>query len=81
MKHTGLKRRFTSSFVLTLEEKKIICFVLLAFVFGMVTKEYRDNHPPPTPPTIKATMNTKRSAPQSKKIQNKEPGAERRSGQ
>ena len=32
-------------FVLTPEEKRIICFVLVAFVLGLATKYYRDNHP------------------------------------
>jgi hypothetical protein len=36
-------------FVLTPEEKKTICFVLIAFVLGLATKFYRDRHPQ-TPP-------------------------------
>jgi hypothetical protein len=32
-------------FVLTHEEKKTICFVLIAFVLGLATKYYRDTHP------------------------------------
>ncbi len=36
-------------FVLTPEEKKTVCFVLIAFVLGLVTKFYRDRHPSPTP--------------------------------
>lgn len=34
-------------FVLTPEEKKTICFVLIAFVLGLATKYYRDSHPAP----------------------------------
>jgi hypothetical protein len=34
-------------FVLTPEEKKTICFVLIAFVLGLATKSYRGNHPLP----------------------------------
>jgi hypothetical protein len=36
-------------FVLTPEEKKTVCFVLIAFVLGLVTKFYRDRHPAPSP--------------------------------
>lgn len=32
-------------FVLTPEEKKTVCFVLVAFVLGLATKCYRDAHP------------------------------------
>jgi hypothetical protein len=32
-------------FVLTPEEKKAVCFVLIAFVLGLATKYYRDAHP------------------------------------
>ncbi len=31
--------------ILTLEEKKTVCFVLIAFVLGLATKYYRDAHP------------------------------------
>jgi hypothetical protein len=34
-------------FVLTPEEKKTVCFVLVAFVLGLATKLYRDAHPTP----------------------------------
>jgi hypothetical protein len=34
-------------FVLTPEEKKTVCFVLVAFVLGLATKCYRDAHPAP----------------------------------
>jgi hypothetical protein len=36
-------------FVLTPEEKKTIYFVLVAFVLGLATKHYRDNHSRPPP--------------------------------
>lgn len=38
-------------FVLTPEEKKTVCVVLIAFVLGLATKHYRDAHPrfPPKP--------------------------------
>ena len=32
-------------FVLAPEEKKTVCFVLIAFVLGLATKYYRDAHP------------------------------------
>jgi hypothetical protein len=32
-------------FVLTPEEKKTVCVLLLAFVLGLATKHYRDAHP------------------------------------
>ena len=42
-------------FVLTPEEKKTVCFVLVAFVLGLATKCYRDAHPAPaTKPTAVA---------------------------
>ena len=34
-------------FILTLEEKKTVCFVLVAFALGLATKYYRDRHPAP----------------------------------
>jgi hypothetical protein len=32
-------------FVLTKEEKRVICFVMLAILVGLAVKEYRRNHP------------------------------------
>jgi hypothetical protein len=32
-------------FVLTDEEKRVICFVMLAILVGLTVKEYRRNHP------------------------------------
>ena len=32
-------------FILTPEEKKTICFVLIALILGLATKFYRDAHP------------------------------------
>ncbi|HVF73173.1 MAG TPA: hypothetical protein VM940_16345 [Chthoniobacterales bacterium] len=34
-------------FVLTAEELRIICFVLVAFVLGLAVKHYRSTHPGP----------------------------------
>jgi len=48
-------------FVLTLEEKKIVCFLLLAFVLGLATKYYRDRHP--APPPKPATAAREKAAP------------------
>jgi len=41
-------------FVLTPEEKKTLCFVLMAFILGLVTKSYRDAHPAPSSKPITA---------------------------
>jgi hypothetical protein len=32
-------------FVLTKEEKRVICFVMLAILVGLTVKEYRREHP------------------------------------
>jgi hypothetical protein len=32
-------------FVLTKEEKRVICFVMLAILIGLAVKEYRRDHP------------------------------------
>jgi len=42
-------------FVLTPEEKRIVCFVLIAFVLGLATKQYRTTNPPPS---LKTEMRT-----------------------
>jgi hypothetical protein len=39
-------------FVLTPEEKKTVCFVLLVFFLGLTTKHYRDNRPAAVPKPI-----------------------------
>jgi hypothetical protein len=75
------KRRFASSFVLTLEEKKVICFVLLALILGLVTKEYRGSHPPPKPPAVKAAANDKRNPLPGESPRNKETRTENASRQ
>lgn len=41
-------------FVLTPEEKRTICFVLIAVLLGLATKHYRDTHPPLPKPAIRA---------------------------
>jgi hypothetical protein len=33
-------------FVLTPEEKRVLIFILAAFVLGLATKQYRATHPP-----------------------------------
>ena len=51
-------------FVLTLEEKKTVCFVLIAFVLGLATKYYRDRHPAPLPkPATAAREHAPRKSP------------------
>jgi hypothetical protein len=44
-KHSTSKPARREIFVLTPEEKKTVCFVLVAFVLGLATKYYRDAHP------------------------------------
>jgi len=34
-------------FVLTPEERRVICFIIAALLLGFVTKCYRDTHPQP----------------------------------
>ena len=47
-------RAYREIFVLTSEEKRTVCFVLLAFVLGLATKFYRDAHSTPLPkPDVK----------------------------
>jgi hypothetical protein len=47
--HDAAKPARREIFVLTPEEKKTICFVLIALVLGLATKFYRDRHPAPSP--------------------------------
>jgi len=44
-KFNELKQRL----VLTREEKRVIAFILAAFVLGLAAKHYRDTHPQPAP--------------------------------
>ncbi|PYJ07465.1 MAG: hypothetical protein DMF06_15650 [Verrucomicrobia bacterium] len=51
-------------FVLTPEEKRAVCFVLVVFVLGLATKSYRDSHPAPLPkPTTAAREQVTRKPP------------------
>lgn len=34
-------------FVLTAEEKRVVCFVMLAILVGVGVKQYRHSHPAP----------------------------------
>lgn len=43
--HDSPKPARREIFVLTPEEKRAICFVLITFVLGLATKHYRDRHP------------------------------------
>jgi hypothetical protein len=47
------KRVRRDIFVLTPEEKRTVCFVLVAFVLGLATKCYRDAHPSVMPGAVK----------------------------
>lgn len=44
MKRPARKRVRREIFVLTPEEKRTVCFVLLAFLLGLATKHYRATH-------------------------------------
>jgi hypothetical protein len=56
-------------FVLTPEEKKTVCFVLVAFVLGLATKHYRDAHPStaPNPATAVRDHATSKPSPASRR--------------
>jgi hypothetical protein len=47
-------------FILTSEEKKTVCFVLIAFILGLATKYYRDRHPAPLPKPMTAARENAR---------------------
>jgi hypothetical protein len=59
-------------FVLTKEEKRVICFVMLAILVGLAVKEYRRNHPvsTTTQPGLKQSL---RKQPEAKLHQNSVP--------
>ena len=44
MKRNAAKKVRREIFVLTPEEKRTVCFVLIAFVLGVATKHYREKH-------------------------------------
>jgi hypothetical protein len=50
MKRQAPKQVRREIFVLTPEEKRTICFVLIAFVLGLGTKHYRETHLPSSSP-------------------------------
>jgi len=53
------------AFVLSPREKRLLIFVLTAFVLGVATKHYRDAHPPMASPGKAADKSPwQRSAPQ-----------------
>jgi hypothetical protein len=59
-------------FVLTKEERRVICFVMLAILVGLVVKEYRRNHPvsTTTQPGLKQSL---KKQPEAKPRQNSTP--------
>ena len=59
-------------FVLTKEEKRVICFVMLAILVGLAVKEYRHNHPisSAAQPRLKQSL---RKQPEAKPRQNSTP--------
>lgn len=58
MKRGAPKKVRREIFVLTPEEKRTVCFVLLAFILGLATKHYRETHfPAPSPiDTVRSTV-------------------------
>jgi hypothetical protein len=54
-------------FVLTPEEKKTVCFVLIAFVLGLATKYYRDAHPAAPSKSVTAARDRATSTPTSRR--------------
>ena len=50
MKPSAPKQLRREIFVLTPEEKRTVCFILLAFLLGLATKHYRDTHSPSVSP-------------------------------
>jgi hypothetical protein len=50
-------------FVLTPEEKRAVCFVLIAFLLGLATKHYRTAHSPPVKTEVKASAATASPSP------------------
>lgn len=62
-------------FVLTPEETKAICFVLVAFVIGIGTKHYRDTHRPAVTSAAAAAQHTARrpTAPRKQRSHNPSP--------
>jgi len=60
-------------FVLTKEEKRVVCFVMLAILIGLTVKEYRRNHPAANAaqPGLKQSL---RKQPEAKPRQNSTPG-------
>jgi len=59
LRFEALRQRF----VLTREEKRVIAFVLLAFVLGLAVKHYRDTHPQPMTPPSKKTYHSRLYSP------------------
>jgi hypothetical protein len=72
VKRASPKQIHREIFVLTPEEKRTVCFVLIALVLGLAAKHYRTTHPPPplktevktsaaaAPPSTRKRAETKR---------------------
>ena len=67
MNRLGREKRAVSSFVLTAGEKKVICFILLALILGLATKQYREKRLPPTTTPAKAAAGAKQIEPMDRK--------------
>jgi len=64
MKRSTQKKIRREIFVLTPEEKRTVCFVLIAFVLGLATKHYRETHFR-SPSPVDVVMNTVSASPES----------------
>lgn len=62
MKGTVTKKVRREIFVLTPEEKRTVCFVLIAFILGLATKHYRETHFPSSSP-VDVVMHTVSASP------------------
>jgi hypothetical protein len=76
MKSTAPKKIRREIFVLTPEEKRTVCFILIAFILGLATKHYRETHSPSLPPVELARGNVSASPnPPQKRVRQERPPA------
>jgi hypothetical protein len=67
------KKNRREIFVLTPEEKRAVCFVLIAFLLGLLTQHYRSAHRPPSSTTELKENVTAMPTPAQKRIKAKRP--------
>jgi hypothetical protein len=76
MKPAALKKIRREIFVLTPEEKRTVCFILIAFLLGLATKHYRETHSPAFSPIELVRGNVSASAnPPQKRVRQDRPPA------